>query len=182
MPFVAQFAFAFVQDRVRLAQFFQAGNHREHDLDVADGAGAKDRAQLCLEDIEVLQAEPDGAQTQETDSCSSPDVERAGASLSPPRSNVRMMSGCGSTRSRHAPIRFVLLLFALAAWPGSDKEIPSGKVRSLPRRLRTDRFDIVRQLDVGRKNNVAAVARGRFGFAKSRQLLRHRLFPALNSP
>ena len=42
--FLANFLPAFVQDRFGVAQFFETGNHRKHDLHVADCARAQDRA------------------------------------------------------------------------------------------------------------------------------------------
>ena len=42
--FLANFVPAFVQDSFGVAQFFETGNHREHDFHVADRARAQDRA------------------------------------------------------------------------------------------------------------------------------------------
>ena len=57
----AQFFLALIQDRHRLAQFFQPGNHWEHNFDVANSAGAENGAQLRFEDIDVLETKTDGA-------------------------------------------------------------------------------------------------------------------------
>ena len=59
--FRAQFGLAFLDERVGLVQFVQAGNHRIHHLDVALGAGAQDGAELGAKQFRLREAEPDGA-------------------------------------------------------------------------------------------------------------------------
>ena len=48
-----------------MAQFVQAGDHREHDFYVADSAGAKNSAQLRFKDVDIFEAKADRAPAKE---------------------------------------------------------------------------------------------------------------------
>ncbi len=61
----AQLGAALLEHDIRAAHFVDARDHRVHHADIADGAGAEDGAELRLEDIGPLEAEPDGAPAEE---------------------------------------------------------------------------------------------------------------------
>ncbi len=48
-----------------LQNLFDAGDHREHNAEVAFGAGAQDRPQLDFKQFRFSKTQPDGAYTQE---------------------------------------------------------------------------------------------------------------------
>ena len=65
VPLATKLLCAFLHDSYRPSQFIKPGDHRKHDFDVTDRAGAKNGAQLCLKNVNVLEAKPDGTPTQE---------------------------------------------------------------------------------------------------------------------
>ena len=50
-------------ERLHLPQLLHAGDDREHDLDLAERRGAKQRAQLRAEHVAMFHAQPQSAQT-----------------------------------------------------------------------------------------------------------------------
>ena len=63
--FLAELGFEFFDQGIGLIEFFDAGDHGVHELDVAFDAGAKDGAKLDAKDLAFLQTEADGAPAQE---------------------------------------------------------------------------------------------------------------------
>ena len=57
--------FAFLEHGDGAAQFIQPGDHRKHDLYVADSAGTQDSAQLRFENVLILETKPDRAPAEE---------------------------------------------------------------------------------------------------------------------
>src|SRR4030095_2704801 len=55
MAFSAQLAPAFIDDLQAASHLIEAGDHREHHLDVRPNACSQDGAQLGLENVEVLE-------------------------------------------------------------------------------------------------------------------------------
>src|SRR4029077_9462287 len=47
-----------------LVEFLEVGNHRKHDSEIATMSRAQDGAQMCVQEIAALKAEPDGANSK----------------------------------------------------------------------------------------------------------------------
>src|SRR5205814_4430326 len=60
----AQLFMALSEDGLGTAQFLQTGDHRKHDFDVPDSAGTENSAQLCFENVYVLETKTNSTPTK----------------------------------------------------------------------------------------------------------------------
>ena len=161
-----------------MPQFLQTGNHREHNFHISDRARAQDRAQLCFKDVDVLQTETNGAPAEERiqliahiDCADGKFVATEIEGANDERVWFDLLSDFS--------IRFVLLLFARQRIAIHEKKFSPVKSDSFGAVFR-DRLNVARKLDIRRKNNMAPVAGGRCGLAKSSQFFRDQAFSKLN--
>src|SRR5438128_2757092 len=176
--FLANFVPAFVQDRFGVAQFLQTGNHREHDLHVADRTRAQDGAQLSFEDVDVLQTKTNGAPTEEWIQLVA-DIDGADSKFVAAKVERANDERVWLHPFGHSSISLVLFLFARQGVAIHEKKLSPIKSNAFGT-VFGDGLDVTRQLDVGRKNNVTAVTRGRWDLTKLSQLFRDLIFSNLD--
>ena len=137
-------------------------DHGEHDLDVAGNTRPQDRAQLSLENIAVFETKPDRATTQKRIELIS-GFDRSRRNLvsakveRPNDQRIRMHL------LRHSLISVELFLLGWQCFAVQIKKFRAIKPNPL-RAVRRHTIYLLGQFDVRGKNNVSAVARGRFGF------------------
>src|SRR5712691_6991556 len=159
-----QFFLAFVQDRHRLPQFVQAGNHREHDFHIADRTGPKDCTQLSFKDVGVFETKTNGPPAEKR-------IEFVtyidGASGQLVASEIERADDQRIWRNALRNFSIRLLLFLLS---GKRVAIQIKKFRAIKAdslgAIGCNRIDIVRKFDISREDDVTSVAGGRLCLAK----------------
>src|SRR6266851_6030127 len=153
--FLTNFVPAFVQDRFGVAQFLQTGNHREHDLHVADRTRAQDGAQLSFEDVDVLQTKTNGAPTEEwiqlVADIDGADSEFVATEIERANDQRVWLHLLG-----HFSIRLVLFLFARERIAIHKQKLGSIKANAFGAVFRNC-IDVARQLDAVAENGAEGI-------------------------
>ncbi len=167
-PFVAQLLAALLKDPVGAPQLIHPGDHRVHHAHVSDGAGSQNGAQLGLEDIDPLQTKPNGAPSQERIELLGK-IERAHELIA---SQIERAND-DAVRAHFLRNLAIGTILILLVWKLGAVEIEKlGPVKADPfRAAQLHLVDILRQLDVRRKDDVPSIEGGRFGFTQLGELL-----------